>query len=105
MGAEPRARRRRVRIIWSAPAKADLAALHEFYRDSAPDHALMVTALAVRAARLLAERPKLGPIVADTDHRKWTIKKTHHILIYRVESERLHISRVAHASQDWHKLL
>jgi plasmid stabilization system protein ParE len=94
-----------VRIIWSGPAKADLAAIHEYYRDSAPDHAFTVAALAVRAGRLLAERPKLGHAVADTDHREWRIGKTHYFLIYRVEGQRLHISRVVHASQDWHKLL
>ena len=105
MGAEPRSRRRGVKIVWSAPAKADLASIHEYYRDSAPDHAFRVAALAVRAARLLAERPKLGPVVADTDHRKWTIPKTRHMLIYRIAGQKLHISRVVHASQDRQKLL
>ena len=105
MGAEHQARRRCVRIIWSPAAKSDLAALHEFYREISPDHAFTVTALAVRAARLLAERPKLGPAVGDGDHRKWRVAKTDHILIYRVDGRTLRISRVFHAAQDWKNML
>ena len=105
MGAEHQARRRGVRIIWSAPAKADLAAIHEFYRDMSPDYAFTVTALAVRAARLLAERPKLGPAIGDGDYRKWSVSKTNHILIYRIDGRTLRISRVFHAAQDWQNML
>jgi plasmid stabilization system protein ParE len=90
-----------VKLIWSAPAKADLAAIHDHYRDSAPEHAFTVIALSVRAARLLAERPKLGPVVQDSDYRKWRIAKTKHILIYRIDSDTLRISRVVHSAQDW----
>jgi toxin ParE1/3/4 len=94
-----------VKLIWSAPAKADLAAIHDHYRVSAPEHAFTIVALTVRAARLLAERPKLGPVVEDSDFRKWPIAKTKHILLYRIDVETLRISRVAHGARDWRALL
>ncbi len=94
-----------MKLIWSAPAKADLAAIHDHYRDSAPEHAFMIVALSVRAARMLAERPKLGPVVEDSDYRKWRIAKTNHILIYRILGETLRISRVVHSAQDWRTML
>ena len=94
-----------MKLLWSAPAKADLAAIHDHYRDSAPEHAFTIVALTVRAARLLAERPKLGPVVEDSEYRKWRIAKTKHILIYRIDGQTLRISRVVHSAQDWRALL
>ena len=94
-----------MKLVWSAPAKADLAAIHDHYRDSAPEHAFTIVALSVRAARLLAERPKLGPVVEDSDYRKWRVPKTKHILIYRIDGDSLRISRVGHSAQDWRALL
>jgi toxin ParE1/3/4 len=93
-----------VRIIWSSPAQADLAAIHEHYSETAPEHAFAVAVLAVRAGRLLADQPKLGPVIGDTGHRKWRLAKTDHILIYRIEGDRLRIARVVHAAQDWRNL-
>ena len=94
-----------MRLIWSAPAKADLAAIHIHYRDIAPEYAFTVVALTVRAARLLAEQPKLGPAIDDSDYRKWRVAKTNHILIYRLEGQNMRISRVVHAAQDWRNAL
>lgn len=94
-----------MRLTWSPQARADLAAFHGYYSDSAPDLAAKATGLAVAAARLLAKHPNLGPVIEDSDYRKWRVPTTNHILIYRVDAEGLRIGRFVHSAQNWQKFL
>jgi plasmid stabilization system protein ParE len=94
-----------VRIVWSPEAQSDLAAIYEYHAEAGSDFAFKAAELAVSAARLLAERPRLGPMVENTDYRKWRVPTTPYLLIYRSEGERLRIARVFHVAQDWQDLL
>lgn len=94
-----------MRIVWSPQAQSDLAGIHEFHTEAGSDFAFRAAELAVAAARLLAERPKLGPMVENSDYRKWRVPRTPYLIIYRADGERLRIARVFHAAQDWQDLL
>jgi toxin ParE1/3/4 len=94
-----------VKVAWSPEAKSDLAAIHHYYAGIDPDFALTAAERAVRAARLLAERPSLGPAVENTLYRKWRVPRTPYILVYRIARDRLRIARVFHVAQDWYDLL
>lgn len=85
---------------WTINARQDLAAIDDYYFDLNPDHAWRVGHAALAAARFLAERPEAGPVFSD-DARKWRVKGTAYVLIYRVTSEGVQILRVHHAAQDW----
>ena len=86
--------------IWSAPARADLADIDDYYHDLAPDYARRVGRIALAAAQFLAEHPKAGPSLAD-GRRKWRVAQTPYVLIYRPVPGGVRILRVQHGSSDW----
>jgi toxin ParE1/3/4 len=94
-----------VRIVWSREAKSDLAALHRYYAQLGSDFAFRTAELAVGAARLLAERPQLGPVIANTLYRKWRVPHTPYLLVYRPDGDQLRIARVVHFAQNWQNML
>lgn len=94
-----------MRIVWSPEAREDVAEIYRHYAEIDSEYAYQAAERAMRAARLLAERPKLGPVVETTAFRKWRAPKTPYILIYRVDDDRLRIVRVAHHARDWQAFL
>jgi plasmid stabilization system protein ParE len=58
---------------------------------------------AIAAARFLAERPEAGPALAD-GARKWRVRGTDYVLIYRPVRQGIQVLRVHHARQDWRKV-
>ncbi|WP_420542780.1 type II toxin-antitoxin system RelE/ParE family toxin [Sphingomonas naphthae] len=53
------------------------------------------------AAAFLTGMPHAGQRLEDTAARKWTVRGTNYVLLYRVIGERLDILRVHHAAEDW----
>jgi toxin ParE1/3/4 len=94
-----------VRVVWSPQSQDDLATLIAYYRDLGSDFGFKTAEMAVGATHLLARQPKLGPVIEDTIFRKWRIARTNHILVYRLDGERLRVVRVVHGSQDWRRFL
>ncbi len=87
------------RAIWSASALADLGEVDRYLRDYSADHAHRIGGMAIAAARLLADNPYLGP-VAQGDLRKWSIRGTEYLILYRPMPDGVDIVRLMHAKQD-----
>lgn len=88
------------RSQWTIEARHDLAAIDDYYIDLNPEHATRVGRAAIAAARFLAERPEAGPILAD-DVRKWSVRGTNYVLLYRLTRTGVQVLRVYHAKQNW----
>lgn len=82
-----------------SPARNDLARIDDYYRSYASSFGLQLAETAVDAADFLAKYPKAGAaFVADV--RKWRVRGTLYVLIYRVRTQ-LEILRVRHFAEDW----
>ena len=86
-------------MIWSASALADLDEVDCYLRDYSPDQARRFVGMAIAAVRLLADNPHLGP-VARGDLRKWSIRGTEYLILYRPMPDGVNIVRLMHAKQD-----
>jgi toxin ParE1/3/4 len=89
-----------IEVRWTLPAQADLARIDDELAEIDLDYADRVGAAAIAAARFLAEWPGAGPEFEGGRH-KWPVKKTPYILIYRIRSKRLEITRVCHVKENW----
>ena len=90
-----------MQLIWSPRAQLDLQLIDDQLFAEDPDFADRVALASVYSARFLLDWPNAGSIVGDDGHRKWPIKKTPYILIYKVAGQNVHILRVYHERQDW----
>ncbi len=91
------------RLSWSGPARRDLIAIAEHYGDIVPGLDDEMLARILDGPRLLLDHPNLGQSVGAFDLRKWTVRRTPFILIYRVTETVVEIARVHHAAEDWRK--
>jgi plasmid stabilization system protein ParE len=91
------------RSHWTIEARQDLAAIDDYYFDLGPEYAMRVGRAAIAAARFLAERPEAGPALSDRA-RKWRVKGTDYVLIYRPVRQGIQVLRVHHARQNWRKV-
>ena len=88
-------------VIWTRPAQRDLDEIDDHFADFAPDHADTVSRMAVKSALQLIKFPYLGPPVGEDGVRKWSVKGTDFLLLYRVTTASIEILRVRHAREDW----
>jgi plasmid stabilization system protein ParE len=88
-------------VVWTAPAQADLAAIDDRYGEVAPDFADLAARAALAAGRFLAEHPAAGPLARDFGIRKWRVRGTDYILLYRIVAAGVEIIRVRHVREDW----
>lgn len=88
------------RARWTARARADLANVDDYYRRIAPDYARRVGRQALAAARFLAVNPEAGPRFGGGT-RKWRIRASDYLLIYRVAPGGVEILRLRHAHENW----
>ena len=88
------------RARWTARARADLADIDDYYRSIAPDFALRVGREALAAARFLAAHPAAGPAFGGGT-RKWRIRSTHYLLIYRIVTGGIEIVRLRNTHENW----
>jgi toxin ParE1/3/4 len=89
------------RAAWTPDAKADLARIDDFYAEIAPDYADRVGDAALAAARFLVQFPYAGTSIDIDDARKWVVRPTPYILIYRPQRDTIQILRVRHMAEDW----
>ena len=88
-------------VHWTPLARADLEAIDSFYAAEDPEFADRVGRTAIAAARFLSEWPGSGSLVSDGGIRKWPVKATPYILVYRVLKASIQILRVRHNREDW----
>ena len=84
--------------IWSASALAYLGDVDRYLRNYS-DHARRIGGMAIAAARMLANNSYLGP-VAKGDLRKWSIRGTEYLILYRPMPDGVDIVRLMHSRQD-----
>ncbi len=89
------------KLVWSIPAQIDLISIDDFYRLEDTDVADRFGNVMIAAAEFLAEHPRIGTVVEDTRSRKWTVRKTPYILLYRPVTGGIEILRVRHSHEDW----
>ncbi|GGB59254.1 type II toxin-antitoxin system RelE/ParE family toxin [Blastomonas aquatica] len=89
------------RLIWTPAAQKDLSAIDDQLYEEDPEFADRVVISSVRSARFLLDWPFAGPVVGEAGQRKWPIKRTPYILIYRPVDDVILVLRVYHERQDW----
>jgi plasmid stabilization system protein ParE len=90
-----------ISIEWTSAARIDLEAIDDHWSEI--DLALAETTVDPIEAvgRLMQDHASAGPVVASDDIRKWSVRETPYILIYRFTANRLEILRVRHDREDW----
>jgi toxin ParE1/3/4 len=88
------------RAFWTIPARADLATADSYHRQIDPDFAYRLGHAAIAASQVLADNPRIGPVFGGTT-RKWRIRQTNYLLIYRIVGNRIEIVRMHHAHENW----
>lgn len=91
------------RLFWSGPARRDLIEIAERYADIMPGLDDEMLARILDGPRPLLDFPNLGQPVGALDLRKWTVRRTPFILLYRATDTVVEIARVHHAAEDWRK--
>ena len=91
-------------LDWTSDARDDLAAIDAYWWEHAPDRADDVLDRIEAAAEFLLGMPHAGPALDRGSARKWSVRSTRYILIYRVAETSIQILRVHHMSEDWLEL-
>ena len=84
---------------WTTLARADLAGIDDFYAACDSDFADRVGREAIRAADWLVAMPHAGAEIA-SDHRRWRVRTTPYLLIYRVVEDGIEVLRLRHERQN-----
>lgn len=88
-------------VVWSPRAIRHLAALRAYIARDNPDAAAGVALALLAAVERLAEVPNLGRPGRLAGTRELVVPGTPYLIPYRVGPERLEISAVFHARQQW----
>jgi plasmid stabilization system protein ParE len=88
------------RTQWSRLATQDLAGIDAYLAEIDPDLADTFDDAVLAACSFLLDHPHAGPAVK-LNVRKWRVRNSHHLLIYRIVDGGIRIVRIDHARQDW----
>jgi toxin ParE1/3/4 len=90
------------RLRWTARASADVVDALRYYKAIDPLLALMLRKRIAAAPTPLVERPGLGSPTGQHDTRKWRVRGTPFLLLYRILVDgTVEILRVHHTAQNW----
>jgi toxin ParE1/3/4 len=87
-------------IKWSGPARRDFSRIDAHYFEIDPAIANRMGGDVIRAAQFLLDNPMAGPVVEQTRMRKWIVRKTPYILLYRPDAGGIRIVRIRHMAED-----
>lgn len=88
------------RARWTKAAQDDFSALDDESSQLNPGYAYRVGRATLAAASFLAENRGAGPVFEGTV-RKWRVRQTDYVLLYRVSKTGVGIVRLMHAMRDW----
>ena len=88
-------------VQWSDLAIVDLRNIDDYWSGYGEVSAERVASLIEAASAFLATMPRAGPALRRNDARKWLVKSTPYLLIYRVLDSGIEILRVHHGREDW----
>lgn len=87
-------------IRWSSLALEEVMAIDGRYRPADPALADRMGRALTEAARFLVRHPFAGAPIDDGDRRKWAVRETPYIILYRY-GRGLRILRVQHNPGKW----
>ncbi len=91
------------RLIWTAPALADVQRLYRFLAPKDVDAARRAVAAIRSGVKVLAHQPNLGRPIEDmeAEYREWLIDfgNSGYIALYRVDSDEVAVLAVRHQKE------
>jgi toxin ParE1/3/4 len=90
-----------MRLVWALQAEADLYEIADHYAAISPDLADEILNRIFEGPLVLLDYPQLGQPAGLLELRKWAVRRTPFILLYRVLGTDLEVARVVHAASDW----
>lgn len=95
-----------MRIVeWTPLALEDLASIDAYWWRYSPERAETILQQIGAAALFLTGTPEAGPEMERAAARKWRVRRTDHIITYRVAPNRIEILRVRHSAENWRDAL
>ncbi|HET8613545.1 MAG TPA: type II toxin-antitoxin system RelE/ParE family toxin [Sphingomonas sp.] len=89
------------RLLWTAPAEADLASIDDYWWPRDRDVADRLIERIRTAAERLRSIPEGGAPLDQGRTRKWRAGRTPYVLIYRLRGATVEILRIHHDRQNW----
>ena len=88
-------------IVWTAPARAQLAELHEYIAESNASAADNQVAIIADSTNTLANFPEVGRLGRRRGTRELVITRTPYIVVYRIRESTVRILAVIHGARRW----
>ncbi|QPQ54191.1 type II toxin-antitoxin system RelE/ParE family toxin [Allosphingosinicella flava] len=89
------------RIQWSAASERDLEAIDDYWSAYSEDQADAILDRIREAGDFLAGLPFAGSLIDVGPARKWRVKSSRYVLIYRLDEQSIQILRVRHDQENW----
>lgn len=89
------------RVHWAAAAVADLERFRAYDEESGSGAPQVIVDRIVLATDWLLDWPSIGRPIGDQGWRKWAVRRTAHLLIYRTVPDGIRIGRVRHVRENW----
>ena len=86
------------RLIWSRLARHDLYTIA--FDEMLWDADRLIDRIE-KAPLVLLDFPELGPVAGSDGLRKWHVRRTPFLLLYKIRRSSVEISRVVYAASDW----
>ena len=87
--------------IWSARARRDLRELLAHIAKDSDQNADLVNARILKSVETLESMPNAGRPGRVSGTRERVVGRTSYILVYRIDSEQVHILRVLRGTRKW----
>ena len=89
-----------MKLIWADSAEADLYSIADYYAQRDADLPDEILGRIIAAPLILLDQPRLGTLV-ELDLRKWAVRHTPFVLLYRTEDASVEVARVIHTASNW----
>jgi toxin ParE1/3/4 len=90
-----------MQLRWALRARLDLFDIADHYEEIDPAIGDNLLAEIETAPLFLTEHPHAGPLVSESGLRKWRVRRTPFILLYRVSRTTVEVARVVHHATNW----
>jgi toxin ParE1/3/4 len=90
-----------MQLRWALRARLDLFEIADHYDRIDPAIGDSLLAEIETAPLFLTGHPHAGPLVFQSGFRKWRVRRTPFILLYRVSRTSVEVARVVHHSTNW----
>ncbi len=91
-------------VAWTSLAERDLEVIDEYWFSVSQGQADRVIDRIRAAGDFLATMPHAGPALETGPARKWRVKQTDYILMYRVIADQIQVLRIRHAQENWREI-